>query len=489
MTTRILLAGMACVLVATAHAAKAAEITGSPVWTRTAAEPGGAEIPAHDPARQLVFVIGGTRLEALRAADGTRVDSLDLDPAEFFSVNSVAVSGDVLAIAASANPITDPGKVFLLDPATLERLGEVTVGAVPDMIVFTPDGRRLLVANEGEPSADYETDPEGSVSIVDVATRRERRATFTAFNARKENLMRRGVRIFGPNASVAQDLEPEYIAVSDDGGRAWVTLQENNALAILDLDRTRPKVVEIRPLGSKNLSRPAYALDVSDEDGVAGDLRSYDHLFGLNQPDAIDFARIGGSNYLFTANEGDARAYEGFSEQARAGDLDLRPGFPEAEALARLQVTTTMETDPRGRYRDLFALGGRSFSIWRPDGTLVFDSGRDMEQILSRRFPALFDDARSDDKGPEPEGLVVGEVGGRQFAFVGLERTRASAVAVYDVTRPRDPTFAGFITNGGDLGPEGLEFVPAAGSPTGEPLLIVANELSRTTTAFELALE
>lgn len=491
------LAGTACccLLALTAgHAGgvAAAEIAGTPVWTTTTAAPGGAEIAAHDPKRQLVYVVGGTRLDVLRAADGTRVRSFDLDPAEYEAVNSVAVSGDVLAIAAAAVPNTEPGKVFFLRAGSLDRLGEVTVGALPDMIVFTGDGKRLLVANEGQPSDDYTIDPEGSVSVIDVATRRERRATFAAFNDKKANLIKRGVRIFGPGASVAQDLEPEYIAVSDDGKRAWVTLQENNALAVVDLDRPAPKVVELRPLGSKNLSKYVYSLDVSDEDGKAGDLRSYEHLFGLNQPDGIAFARLGGVPYLLTANEGDARDYEGFSEETRVGDLTLRPGFPEADALARLRVTNTLGTDPRGRYRDLFAFGGRSFSIWTLDGTLAFDSGRNLELTLSRRYPALFDDGRSDDKGPEPEGIVVGEVGGRQFAFVGLERARSSAVAVYDVTERGSTTygdFSGLLVNDGDLAPEGLDFVPAAESPTGKALLIVANEVSSTTTAFELVLE
>jgi hypothetical protein len=162
----------------------------------------------------------------------------------------------------------------------------------------------------------------------------------------------------------------------------------------------------------------------------------------------------------------------------------LAPGLPAG--LDRLKVTTTLGQSKTGAYQRLYAFGARSFSIWTPQGEQVFDSGAAIERTLAEKQPSLLDDGRSDDKGPEPEGVVVGKIDGRSFAFVGLERS--SAVIVFDVSRPKSPKVAGLLAKDGDVSPEGLKFVPAAESPTGKPLLVVTNEVSRTTTAFELAI-
>ena len=118
-------------------------------------------------------------------------------------------------------------------------MGEVTVGALPDMLTFSADGRYVLVANEGEPSDDYSVDPEGSVSVIDlsngVASATVANAGFGEFERNMAELMDQGLRVFGPGASLAQDMEPEYIALSIDGETAWVALQENNAVAELDI--------------------------------------------------------------------------------------------------------------------------------------------------------------------------------------------------------------------------------------------------------------
>jgi len=475
---RVILAGASALALATVPVV-AAEIEGRVVWS--VANEGGSEIVAHDPERRLAYVVGGLTLDVLDAGTGERVRSVSLGEDRFEGVNSVAVSGDVVAVSATAAQRTDPGAVLFYRAGNLRLLGEVAVGAVPDAVVFTPDGQRLLVANEGEPSADYAIDPEGSVSVIEVATRTERRVGFAGLNGRRDALRRSGVRIFGPNATVAQDLEPESIAT--DGREAYVTLQENNALAIIDLRGDRPRLDRVVPLGFKNHGRDRDALDVSDEDGDAGNFETYPNLLGVYQPDGIALARIGGRSYLLTANEGDAREYDTFAEEARVEDLNVAPRFPRDE-LARLKVSTTLGRDASGVYRNLYAFGGRSFSVRDTDGRLLFDSGAAIERVLAERFPERLDDTRSDDKGPEPENVVVGAIGSRTFAFVGLERS--NAVIVFDVSAPRRPTFAGLLAREGDVGPEGLDLVPASESPSGKPLLLVANEVSSTTTAFEL---
>jgi len=315
------------------------------------------------------------------------------------------------------------------------------------------------------------------------------------------------VRIFGPGASASQDLEPEYVAVSGNGRRAWVTLQENNALALVDLRRVR--ITDIVALGTVDHAVPGAGIDASDEDGGA---RIHPRpVQGLAMPDGLDaFARtVGGRTFLVSADEGDARDYDCFAEEARVADLDLDPRvFPGAadlqddRSLGRLTVTTTSPQGRRG-YTSLRSFGTRSVQVRDSAGRLVWDSGSLFERVTARVAPAVFNadnaengaDDRSDNKGPEPEGVEVGRIGGRTYAFVGLERN--SGLVVLDVSRPRAPRFVTYDDNrrpagdpeagrAGDLGPEGLHFVPAVASPNGEPLLLVGNEVSGTTTVWQV---
>jgi hypothetical protein len=906
---------------------------------------GAAEISAYDSATKRLFVIN---------AESATVDVLDLrrpnNPRLLFSIdastafgapgaqaNSVAVKNGIVAVAVENPDTQGNGKVVFFDASGdgTSPLASVEVGALPDMLTFSPDGTKVLVANEGEPNSDYSVDPEGSVSIIDISGGVENltqgdvtTANFNAFDAQLEDLLDAGVRIFGPNATVSQDLEPEYITISDDSQTAWVTLQENNAIAVIDL--ATGTVTDIRPLGYKNHNgtvqtfefsdlpvlgttdggqdillggfsglffegktrngnlkfiantdrgpngeplitgerpfllpdftpelvrfqlnpttgnititeriqlqasagtpltglpntaiaagtantpyndevpidlfgdplpldplgadlegiavdadgsfwmvdeyRPAiyhfdatgvlidrfvpegtaaaageapgtfgtevlpeilaqrrqnrgfeaiaiqdgkvyafvqsplrnpdttangvlngrqtirivefdpatettkqylymmdnpnlgttgnsrpdkigdavaigngeflvverdddaidsdplnqiekkvyrfnladatdvssftdpidvgggvfkvidemtkaelvaagitpvgkslYAdvakagynqvekleglayidentlalindndfqvagitidfntgtftpdpnpepvvlglftnngLDASDRDNAIN-IRNWP-IFGMYQPDAIASYRVGNKTYLITANEGDARDYDTFAEEARIKDLALDPvAFPNAAALqadaalGRLTVTTTLgDTDNDGDYDELYVFGGRSFSIWDDQGNLVYDSGEDFERITAQLFPNDFNsnndgngtfDNRSDNKGPEPEGVTTGVINGRTYAFIGLERI--GGVMVYDVTSPKSPEFIQYINprdfagnaaagTAGDLGPEGILFISAADSPTGKPLVVVANEVSGSTGIFEI---
>jgi hypothetical protein len=474
-----------------------------------------AEIPAFDPGTDRVFVVNaeaGT-VDVLDVSDPT--EPVRIDQLQTPGANSVDVSDGVLAVAEAADPAQEPGSVAFFDTATLEPLGAVTVGALPDMLTYTPDGKTLLVANEGEP-AGYEpgdVDPDGTVSVIDVSSgvpsqADVRTARFDGFDA--DDLRAAGVRLFGPGASVAQDIEPEYVAVDRTSRTAWVSLQENNALAVVDI-RTAT-VTDVLPLGLKDHSVPGQGLDPSDRDGqIAIDTWP---VLGMYMPDAIATYAHRGRTYVVTANEGDARDYDGFSEEARLAAVELSPdafGGPEAvaalqqqSALGRLTVTTAgVPTDEQGRLTQIHAFGARSFSIRSADGTLVYDSGDDFERITAELLPEDFNadnaendsfDNRSDNKGPEPEGVEIGRVAGRTYAFIGLERV--GGIMVYDITTPSAVSFVEYVStrdfagdleqNGSDSGPEGLVFVPAEDSPTGAPLLVVGNEVSGTTTLFEI---
>ncbi len=251
-------------------------------------------------------------------------------------------------------------------------------------------------------------------------------------------------------------------------------------------------------------------LDASDRDGEDGEGAikiQFEPLFGLYQPDAIASFSINGQTYLVTANEGDTRDYDGFNEELRVGDDDypLDPTrFPNAETLkenanlGRLIATTADgDLDSDGDYDRIVVPGARSFSVWDSSGNLVFDSGDQLEQITAQAVPDLFNsngtadsfDSRSDNKGPEPEGVVIGTVNNRVYAFIGLERT--GGVMVYEVTNPSKPQFIEYVnTESGDspegnVSPEGLAFISADQSPNGQSLLIVSNEVSQTVAIFE----
>lgn len=473
-----------------------------------------AEICAyHAPTRRLVVVNAEARaIDLVDLSDPTQpvlVNSVAL--AEFGKPNSVATHGERIAVALSAPTLQDPGSVAFLSPDgdVLQRL---SVGPQPDMLTFSPDGRWLLTANEGEPTDDYAVDPPGSVSLIDVRgdigeLSPENVATlgFEAFNDR--TALDASIRVYGPNATVAMDLEPEYIAVSPDSTTAWVALQEANAFAIIDLEQRA--VTKLVGLGFKDHSLPENALDASDKDGGAC-LRSWP-VFGMYQPDAIRAWSRGGETFVISANEGDHRKYGAFNEEARVGQLPLDPqAFPQAaeltrpEQLGRLLVTNTRgDLDGDGDYDELYCLGGRSFAIWNAAGELVFDSGSEIERILAAIHPASFNadqisnnaDERSDNKGPEPEGVALGEINGRMYAFIGLERH--SGILIYDVTDPQRPEFVNYQLSrdfgaaanseqAGDLGPEGLTFIPGDVSPNGKPLLAVSYEVSGTTAVYEV---
>ena len=557
-----------------------------------------AEIPAFDAASKRGFIVNAQKgaVDVIDMTDPAQPAHIGMiDATQLLagaSINSVAVHDGLVAVAVQAANKTDPGLLALYQASDLKLVGQAQVGALPDMLTFTPDGKTVLVANEAEPSDDYQTDPEGSISVVDVSTPAKpvvRTADFRAFNNQRAALLAKGVRLFGPRASVAQDLEPEYIAVSADGKTAWATLQENNAFAIIDVANAR--VTDIVPLGYKDHGVEGQGLDASDTDKAA-DIRTWPGVFGMYLPDAMAAFQAEGKTWLITANEGDARAWgednaaywagdasKGFVEEfrvkhlinakgwsGRAGD-DLPPqlnalakggllnpavfGYCGAEAgkpgecrddnaLGRLTISWTQGyqtnadgtpklytaagvADPvngdRLMYDKLYAYGTRSISIWDEKGQQVWDSGDAMEQFLAsdsckagaaRNIPCkdFFNsnheegntlDNRSDNKGPEPEGVTVGRIGEKTFAFVGLERM--GGVLVYDVSQPQAPVQVDYINTredwttkdpstvkSGDLGPEGLAFIPAAKSPNGKPLLMVGNEVSGTTAIFQLNL-
>ncbi len=495
----------------------AIELKVAGTYTSGIFDEGAAETAAFDPRTNRVFVTNADAntidVLSIKRVKKPRLEfTIDLSPYGG-GVNSVAIYRRLVAVAVEADVKQAPGNIVFFNRHG-DFLAAIEVGALPDMVTFTPDGTRVLVANEGEPSDDYLVDPEGSVSIIDIsgglASAWVTEVNFQAFNGLESELA--PLRIYGPGASVAQDLEPEYIAVSKDSMTAWVSLQENNGLAIIDL--ASATVTDIVALGTKHLNG-ANAIDASNEDGVIN-IASWP-VVGMYQPDAIASYEVDGETYIVSANEGDARDYDAYSEEARVKDVGddfiVDPiAYPNIVDLAdeaklgRLKMTTaTGDTDGDTDIDVIHAYGGRSFSIWNAAGQLVFDSGSDFERITSSALPENFNatndengsfDNRSDDKGPEPEGIALGKIDGRTYAFIGLERV--GGIMVYDISNPLIPKFVQYINNrsfdgdaetgtAGDLGPEGLVFVSKRQSPRGKPLLIVTNEVSGTTTIYTIS--
>lgn len=460
-----------------------------------------AEISAYDPISQSLFITNGATnsidiLNISNPKTPSLIFNIDLN-AYGAGVNSVAIKNGLVAVAIGSDPKTDLGTVAFFNTSG-GFLNSVTVGALPDMLTFTSDGSRVLVANEAEPepvSIDPDVDPEGSISIIDISggvgSAIVNTAGFTGFNSQKAALQAAGVRLFGQNgnATVAEDVEPEYIAISQDNKTAYISLQENNALAVLDIDSAT--ITDILPLGLKNHNTLGLGLDASDKDDQIN-IQNWP-IFGMYMPDSIATVEINGQTYILTANEGDDRG-----ENERIKDLVLDPtAFPNAaqlqedENLGRLNVSTVDgDIDGDGDYDVLYSYGGRSFSIWDASGNLVFDSGDAFEQITASLIPDLFNsegtsssfDSRSDNKGPEPEGLTIGQIGDRFYAFIGLERT--GGFMVYDITNPLNPTFVTYTRTEGDFAPEGLLFIPSIDSPSNKSLVVVTNEVSGTTTIY-----
>ena len=457
--------------------------------------------------------------------------------------NSIAIdeNNKLLAVAMAAKSVGEAGQIAFYDISgdTPIFIKNVTAGFLPDMVTFSHDGAKVVVANEGEPNGDYSIDPQGSISIINVndgvIADNATNIDFTAYNDKQSELEALGLVFANPtgrtingnliNTTVAMDLEPEYVSISKDNKYAYVSIQENNALAIVNLEDNS---LELKGLGFKDWS--SLQIDASDKDGGVN-FKSYPGLYGMYQPDTISSFSWKGANFIVSANEGDAREYffdttdeadcaakggvdfdedDGclaYIDESRVEDLTLAANFDylnnDDNDIGRLKVTTVKgDNNNDGQYESLYAYGARSFTIWDSNGLVVFDSGDDIGRITASVHGEAFNnnedenkgDTRSDDKGAEPEALTIGTIGERTFAFIGLERM--GGIMIYDITNPYDVQFEDYFYNRGlisgaeitgDLAPEGMTFIPREQSATGEPLLIIGNEISGSIAVWEVS--
>lgn len=540
----------------------------------TSFDEGAAEIVQYEASSERIFTINGSAgtIDVFDVSGGLTTPALSntIDIKQMLvdnsiaanigvvgGANSISIRNGIAAVAVEANPKTNPGWIVFINTSDLTFRRAAQVGALPDMVTITPDGTKAVAALEGEPE-DYTVDPEGGVAIVNIADGAVTTALFTDFNrgATRAAELPADLRRFGRivdadgtyvrDTTVAEDIEPEYVAINATSTKAYASLQENNGLAVVDL--TTGAVEKICALGFKDHRLPGNALDTGDRDGASTGnnplvniSKPNGPLYGMYMPDTIATYQVNGVDYVVMANEGDSRADWGIDpagaptninvEEARVSALTLDDTrFPLVNGIAqtsqlllgRLNVTRALEidsdddgvrdrargdTDGDGDFDALYTFGGRSFAIFRPDTCqMVYESGDDFETITARRFPTNFNadstgndlDNRSDNKGPEPEALVLGVVNGHTYAFIGLERM--GGLMVYDISNPHAPTFVQYHTDRDftlepdlanaiatlDLAPEGLTFVDANDSPTGKPLVVAGNEVSGNVSIYEV---
>jgi hypothetical protein len=439
-----------------------------------------SEISAYVSVGGKLFVLSSGGGATLQVTDATNPAAPSLkarvDYGSYTST-SVAAYNDLVAVAlVPADYDTNPSKgvvrFFRMSAnGTLTALKDVEVGYLPDGIAFSEDGRQLVIANEGQPSSNYGIDPNGSVGIIDIKNPTTTPSfTYTDLNFAGVTLPA-GIRISGPTGTTAaQDIEPEYVSILD--GKAYVTLQENNGVAVVDLRRRR--IVEVQALGSVDFSK--QAVDLSDRDGAAGAAAFLPKLgqkfLGLRMPDGISAFKVKSRTYYITANEGDAREYGDYVDVTRNA------------AAPNGRLNTIEDPAPTGPNTNT-AIGSRSLSIFdAKTGALVWDSGTSLQTIA---FAAgTYSDGRSDDKGVEVENVITTKVGKRTFAIAALERGTKTTVVVFDISKPAETFYVSHQVIDGSVSPEGLQVIPAKVSPTGRALLTVSNELSNTLDLVDL---
>lgn len=478
-----------------------------------------AEIVAHCRLTQRLFIANSVAakmdiVDFANPAAPVLISSIDMTP--YGNINSIAVHDGIVAVAIENSNAQENGKIVFFNPDGI-YVNEVIAGAMPDMITFSKDYTKVITANEGEPNSTYSIDPEGSITVVDISggianltNANATQISLTQFNGQEVALRAQGIRIFSTSATVAQDLEPEYVAVSDDNTKAYITLQENNAILVVDL--LTNTIESIRPLGFADYSEESgNSLDASDQSGAILNTSGIP-IRGVYMPDAISYSTINGNGYVFMANEGDSREFGSVIDANRISSSvfnNLDPvAFPQASILRNNRFLGRLsalkysgDTDGDGDYDELHVMGSRSFTIRNAEtNELVFDS-KDLFEKITANSPltasyfnasnaagAAISKNRSDDKGPEPEGVTVAEIDGIHYAFIALERV--GGCMVFNVENPNAPVFVTYVNNrtlagsGPDLGAEGIIFISAEDSPNGQAIVILANEVSSTLSIF-----
>lgn len=470
----------------------------------------GSEISVYDATSQRLFVTNGaaTKLDILDISDVSKPTlwkAVDLS-SYGTGVNSVAVKNGKVAVAMDVKDAllkNDKGSVVIFDINGIFDKN-ITVGYLPDMLTFNEDGTKIVVANEGEPWVDTNGDYQDVIGSVGVITLSDGSYIDINFTGATLTDASDGTKVrIRPSSTQQDDLEPEYITVKD--GFAYVTLQENNALAKINLSTNT--IEYIKSFGAKSYETD-NTIDIEENGKI--EMKHFPGLYGLYQPDTITSYTVGGKTYLVTANEGDGREYPTID----IGSVEIGDAWTDEKKISKLTLDSSIAsyyskdndlkvmidlgastTNGKGTYSKLYTYGGRSFSIWDSNGSLIWDSKDEFSKKVATLEPMIFNqeeglmDGRSGNKGVEPEALAVGTIEGKTYAFIGLERQ--NGIMIYDITTPASPSFISYVNIqkvGGDISPESITFISKDDSPNGKNILSVANEVSGSTTLYEINL-
>lgn len=474
---------------------------------------GAAEIIKYNKDNNKFYVINGVNSNiSVVSLDGIATGKYDLEAEKVIDVKSFVENngfkyGDItsiainnvrkeIAIAVQQEAYNKNGKIVVVDyDGNFKEAYDC--GVQPDMVTYTPDSKYLLSANEGEPRHGYGPtveDPEGTVTIVDLDNNISKLVSFDKFNDKQSELIANKVLI-NKGSKPSEDFEPEYITVDSKSKTAYVSLQEANAVATIDI--ISGEVTSVKGLGLKDHSLERNSLDVLKDGKI--DIKTQENLYGVYMPDGISIYEKDGQSYIVTANEGDGREYvkEDFpnivDDNEYTNMKSIKIDDKKIDALDPKKIDG-LDEDKN------YILGGRSFTIWNANTMeQVYDSGSDFEKITASKYPDCFNssnsnttlDNRSGKKGPEPEEVRIGKVGEKTYAFVGLERI--GGIMAYDITDPSKATYANYLNTRdfsedikGDVAPEGIDFITAENSETGTPLLLVANEVSGTVSVLQI---
>lgn len=455
-----------------------------------------AEITAYMPLYHKLFAVGGN--SSISVFDLTVVEKpVVIEKKKVLGhASSVAVFDDLVAVSLISDPHTQNGRVDLYRYGdSLSLLKSFSVCPEPDMLTFTPNGAAILVACEGSPSEDGTINPEGAIALIQILE--ENPVSILKFDHLDSTaLIKKGVRKTGPG-TFFQNLEPEYITVDPSSKMAWVSLQENNAIGVIDLKLK--KITNVFGLGALDHSILGQGLDFKKDQQIKIENAP---ILGLRQPDGIAVLSENGRHYILTANEGASRNYSSYSDETDILSLFqkglLNPDIFNSSWLTALQKHTfsIMEPCSNGPCNHVYAFGSRSMSVFDgKTGKILFDSGDQIEKMIAKTVPSLFNwnakkgklkiDARSEDKGAEPEMVTIGEWNDKKVAFLGLERM--TGIIVWDLKNPEKPLIIDYYLDPKDRGPEGILFISAQKSPFPRiPLLIVGYEYSKSIVIYSI---
>lgn len=453
------------------------------------------EISTYLPEFKKAFAIGGSSLYEIDLSspeDPKLLSKIDLP----LKASSITSHNNSMAISFPGE-----GKESLIhlytfsDSLVLNR--ELKTCSNLDMITFTPNGEFIVGACEGTPRDDFKIDPEGGILLLSMKSLNNSPEILRFNHLDSLKLLANGVRKSGPSSFFAS-LEPEYVTISEDSKKAWVSLQENNAMAKVDLKKK--EITDIFPLGALDHRLPENAIVISSKKEIK---RKPLPVLGLRQPDGIAYYSFGDNPYILTANEGADMDYSVWKDGVKwEKRLEGEKLDPSKVSLTSFQDSKKFKLakdecirNKKGECVAFYSFGSRSISIFDgKSGKLLWDSGNLLEKKMEVVAPSYFNwnskknkvkvNARSSSKGIEPENVTIGQIGSKMYAFVALERM--SGIAVFQLFNQKMPQYRGYYMNPEHRGPEGLFFVSAEKSPIKKPLLIVCYEYSGTFSVYQI---